>query len=200
MKRIETEYGVAYVGEPEELETFDNGRLISGEITKPVGEDIWVDSDKFKISGVMTCVIALGFLIGGFIIGLMLMGDSTFRMTGFVTIIILGIVLRVARKELIAYESAYLEMMQVARQEELSILMQRKEAENRQVKILNAAKKAQAEVNKETKQNAAQYAFTSNDFDDAAQSLLIKPVKEARKHKTKVTGQGLITTMLKGIR
>ena len=200
MKRIETEYGVAYVGEPEELETFDNGRLINGEITKPVGDNIWVDSDKFKISGVMTCVIALGFLIGGFIIGLMLMGDSTFRMTGFVTIIILGIVLRVARKELIAYESAYLEMMQIARQEELSILMQRKEAENRQVKILNAAKKAQAEVNKETKQNAAQYAFTSNDFDDAAQSLLIKPVKEARKHKTKVTGQGLITTMLKGIR
>lgn len=200
MKRIETEYGVAYIGDPEELEKFDGGRLIDGESTRSVGKDKWVDPDKYRTSWVMVSVVALGFLIVGLIIGLVLMGDPDFRLTGFVTIIVLAIVLRYARHFLVQYESAYLDMVAEARQEELRILTERKAAEARQVKILNAAKKAQAEVNKEAKLTGKGFKFTSEDFDDAAQALLLKPVKDARKNKLKVSGHGLIETILKGMK
>jgi len=200
MKRIETEFGVAYIGEPEELEQFEGGWLLDGDATKRIGKDKWTDSKKYRASWVMVTVASLGFLIAGLFIGFVLMGDPSFRLTGFVTIIILAIVFRFARRELIKYESAYMDVLSEARREELAVLSEQKAAENRQVKILNAARKAQAEVNKEAKANAASYAFTSDDFDDAAAALLLKPVKEARKKKLKVSGQGLIETILKGFK
>jgi len=200
MKRIETEYGVAYIGDPEELEQFEGGRLIDGEVTKSVGKDKWLDTDKFRPSWVMVTVVALGFMIIGLLIGLVLMGDPNFRLTGFITLIAMAIAFRYARVFLVQYESAYLDMVAEARQEELRILTERKAADNRQVKILNAAKKAQAEVNKEAKLTGKGFKFTSEDFDDAAQALLLTPVKKARKEKLRVTGQGLIETILKGMK
>jgi hypothetical protein len=200
MKRIETEYGVAYIGDPEELEQFEGGRLIDPEVTRPVGEDKWLDPDKFRTSWVMVSVIALGFMIVGLFIGLVLMGDPDFRLTGFITIIAMAIVFRYARIFLVQYESTYMDMVAEARQEELRILTERKAADARQVKILNAAKKAQVEVNKEAKLTGKGLKFTSDDFDDAAQALLLKPVKDARKKKLKVSGQGLIETILKGMK
>jgi hypothetical protein len=44
------------------------------------------------------------------------------------------------------------------------------------------------------------YAFTSDDFDATAQEMLSKPVKKARKANAKITGQGLIETILKGLK
>ena len=213
MKRIETEYGVAYIGEPDELEQFDDGRLLSGEVTKSVGEDKWLDTDKHRASWPLVCVVALGFMIGGFFIGLILMGDPDFRLTGFITIIALGIALRYARRELINYESAYIEMLHEARREEIELLAERKAADNRQVKILDAAKKAQIEVNKEAKyvnqvpkavkpatKTSNTFLFTSDDFDSSAHALLLPPIKRSRKKSLKVSGQGLIEIILKGMK
>lgn len=49
-------------------------------------------------------------------------------------------------------------------------------------------------------QQKASYDFTSEDFDDGARVLLAPLVAESRKAKAKVTGQGLITTILRGLR
>lgn len=42
--------------------------------------------------------------------------------------------------------------------------------------------------------------FNQDDFDDDAKAMLLKPVSEARKARAKVTGQGLVNTILKSFR
>jgi hypothetical protein len=44
------------------------------------------------------------------------------------------------------------------------------------------------------------HAFTSDDFDDKAQAMLTPMVKQARKAKAKITGEGLINEILKSFR
>lgn len=53
---------------------------------------------------------------------------------------------------------------------------------------------------KREKQQQKKYAFTSDDFDDKAQSMLMPMIKQARKAKAKISGEGLINEILKSFR
>lgn len=184
MKRIDTEHGPVYIGDP--------GEHISGDLEP--GKRF--DENRYRASWAAVTFITTVFFVIGFFIGLVLMGDPDFRLTGFITIIVLALVLRAARSEVIRYESAYMDSLRDIRAGETKLLNIRREVltlENKQLDAANKMAKADAK-------EANGLAFTANDFDDAAQALLLKPVKEARKKKVRVTGQGLIETILKGIR
>lgn len=190
MKRIDTEYGSIYSGTPDELEKLSNNNSLEPE--KRLNEN------KFRASWYWVTAIGLFLFAAGFFIGLVLMGDPDFRLTGFITLAVIIFVLSRARRELLKYESAYIDTLRESRDEEMKLLAKRQQVATLEAKKYNAAKSVAKELNKTEGQNNASLTFTSNDFDDAAQALLLKPVREARKKKVRVTGQGLIETILKG--
>lgn len=119
-----------------------------------------------------------------------------FRLTGFIVTIVIAFIIRGAREVAMGHEEGMAQLRAKARKEELQLLKERAAVEQREIKLHKAAEKAK----RQTIQIDNSYVFTSNDFDDAAQGLLLGPVKAARKAKAKVTGQGLIETFLKGVR
>lgn len=142
--------------------------------------------------------LTVGFMcfIFGFGVHMFMNVGPDFELTGFVVIIIFAIFIRIARSTMMAHELTMAQLAQAERKEELQLLKERAAAEQREIKLLNAANKVQ----KQSTQTTQSFVFTSNDFDDAAQGLLLGPIKAARKANAKVTGQGLIETFLKGLR
>ena len=181
---------VHLLGKPDELEKLSNNNSLEPE--KRLNEN------KFRASWYWVTAIGLFLFAAGFFIGLVLMGDPDFRLTGFITLAVIIFVLSRARRELLKYESAYIDTLRESRDEEMKLLAKRQQVATLEAKKYNAAKSVAKELNKTEGQNNASLTFTSNDFDDAAQALLLKPVREARKKKVRVTGQGLIETILKG--
>ena len=53
---------------------------------------------------------------------------------------------------------------------------------------------------KPKREKQTKHTFTSDDFDDKAQAMLVPMVKQARKAKAKITGEGLISEILKSFR
>lgn len=112
-------------------------------------------------------------LLGGYILGTM---GSDFGAMSFIIVIIIAFIVKGAREyhvNVLAIEYEY-------KEKELSA----KDA---------AVKKAKVELQKE-------YSFTDEDFNDDARILIMKIVKNAKKTKTKVTGQSLLASILGGIR
>jgi hypothetical protein len=197
MRKIDTEHGPVYVTTGDE----DNGAYqqlkMQGTETEQLGEDLWLDTQKYRINGplcafIVTCALVLGFGIGSFF-----HDDSSTRVTLIISFTILLFFIGRARNMWLRYESAYMEMLDEHRAEEHKLLDKRLKVEAQVNKQLSAATKLKAA---EDKTNAKSFAFTSEDFDMSAQALLSKPVKEARRKKAKVTGEGLVMTFLKSIR
>lgn len=194
MRKIETEHGTVYITEDGEDDSSYAQLNHQGTETKQLGEDLWLDPNAYRISGPLCAMITVIALAVGFGIGSYFHDSSSTRVTLIISFTILLICIGRARNVWIQYESAYLEMLEEARADEHALLDKRMKVEDKVGKQLSAAAKLQGKEKKRT------YDFTSDDFDSSAIMLLSTPVKKARKAKAKVTGSGLIQTILKGIR
>lgn len=130
----------------------------------------------------------IGFCVG-FGVASMTMTSEEFMMTGFVIVIVMAVMVRGARVALMQHELESDQLAQAERKEQLQLLKEE-----------TALVKAKARTSRLSTKQTVNYAFTSNDFDDAATHMLMAPVKAARKANAKVTGQGLVETFLKGLR
>jgi len=192
MKRIETSYGSIYVEEAgDPPDAFD--RAQSHDIEAELGEDLWTNPDAYKVSGPKCAFFVVIALSVGFGIGSYFHDSSSTRITLIIVLCALLLAIRAFRNMHLQHESAYLEMLAENRHAEHALLDKRLKADAQTNKQLNAAIKLQGK-------NKDKHAFTSDDFDDKARALLLKPVNEARKAKAKVTGEGLLKTILKSIR
>ena len=142
--------------------------------------------------------LTVGFicLLVGFTAAYFIINKPEHQVVMFVVTIVSAVLIRGARATFMMHELGLAQLKQAERKEELQLLKERATAEQRELKILQATDKFQ----KQSDRTQSNYVFTSDDFDDAAQGLLLGPVKAARKAKAKVTGQGLIETFLKGLR
>lgn len=197
MRKIDTEHGPVYVTTGDEDNSAYDQLKRQGTETEQLGEDLWLDTQKYRISGplcafITVCALAVGFGIGSFF-----HDSSSTRVTLIISFTILLFFIGRARNVWLRYESAYMEMLDENRAEEHKLLDKRLKVEAQVNKQLSAATKLKAS---EDKANVKNFAFTSEDFDLDAQALLSKPVKEARKAKARVTGEGLVMTFLKSIR
>jgi len=164
----------------------DNQTIIQQPTPQPPSDDSWARA----------LTVGLCCFFGGFILAIIFNSQPEFRVTGFVMVIVFAYVIKWARGSFMAHELSMAQTLQVSRKEELQLLKERAAAEQREIKLLKAAEKVSTQAVKAQKT----YVFTSEDFDDAAQGLLLGPVKAARKANAKVTGQGLVETFLKGLR
>lgn len=162
--------------------TSNKNKYIDGEYTKHIGEHNWTNPHKYMVKVRFIPVASFAFLSIGIFIGILL-GNPSFRLTGFVTTIILGVVLYGFMYGFAELEQEYFMKISNARKEEIQLLKIKKDIEKLQ-----------------KRNNKPNYLFTSADFDESAQSLLLNHIIKARKSSSKVTGQGLIEIILKGIR
>lgn len=194
MRKIETEHGTVYITENGEDDSAYTWASMQGSETQHLGEKMWLDTDKYRVSGplvafLVTLAVSIGFGIGSYF-----HDSSSTRLTLIISFTILLIVIGRARNVWMQYESAYMDLLHEHRDAEHALLNKKLEVEATVGKQLDAAVKLQGKGTKRT------YDFTSDDFDSSAVMLLAGPVKQARKAKAKVTGPGLIATILKGIK
>jgi len=140
--------------------------------------------------------IGLCCFFGGFILAILFLSEPEFRLTGFVMIIAFSAVVRWVRGSYMQHELSMAQAMQAIQKNKIQLLKEQSASQQRDLKIIQEANKTQHQSSKPQ----SNYVFTSDDFDDAAQGLLLGPVKAARKANAKVTGQGLVETFLKGLR
>lgn len=197
MRKIETEHGPVYIVTGEEDNSAYDQLKIQGTETAQLGEDLWLDTNKYRISMPALVFFCLFACVVGFGLGCFYMDVEGARIMVLIAICVLFWLVGRARNVWMSYESVYMEMLDEHRAAEHKLLDKQMQVEKQVNKQLHAATKLRE---KEDKQNAQHYAFTSEDFDMSAQALLSKPVKEARKAKAKVTGEGLVMTFLKSIR
>ena len=197
MRKIETEHGAVYITEEGEDDSSYDQLKTQGSETKKLGEDLWLDPNAYRISGPLCALITVVAVSIGFGIGSYFHDSSSTRITLIISFTVLLMCIGRARTVWMQYESAYMEMLEEHRAEEHVLLDKRLKVEMQVEKQLDSAVKLQG---KEDKRTARTYDFTSDDFDSSATMLLSKPVKQARKSHAKVTGQGLLETILKGIR
>lgn len=141
--------------------------------------------EKLAVGIVATVTgIFIGFLIGWFA-----NESSTSQVYCTFLVILLLIGLGKAWKEYKVSIIALSELNRVHRADEEALAQKQERAALAQVKAL-----------KEVAKSEVKYIFTSEDFDDSAQALLEKIVRQAKRKKIRVTGEGLLTSILESIR
>jgi hypothetical protein len=143
--------------------------------------------EEWKMPWPVCLLVMLVCIFTGFFIA-WLSNNTETRYYGMVVAIIIIVGMKFAKDFLLHFQQRELRDIALLQDQEEKLL-QRKE------KLLANQNKLNIPVMKKEKK----YAFTSEDFADDAQNLLIKPVRQARRTKAKVTGKGLIETFLKGI-
>lgn len=84
--------------------------------------------------------------------------------------------------------------------ETITKMKRKQELEKEKIKIEKRLKKQFEKERKKEEKGKMKGDFTIDDFDDHAKHLIGNIVKEARKNKMKVTGHGLISSVLSQIR
>jgi len=148
--------------------------------------DSFLDENKYNINGFMAAFLCTIALAVGFGIGSYMHDSSETRVTLIFVLFGLLIAIGKARTEWLKYQSIYMDMVAEHRMAEQA--------------LLEAQLQVSDDLAKEHSKSQPRHAFTSDDFAADAQGLLMKPVKQARKAGARVTGEGLISTILKGIK
>ena len=126
-----------------------------------------------------------GFLLAWW----MFSGYAPYNVTAFVFGLALVLFIRGGRNFYLRYESAKEDQARDIENARLEILDKETKKANAEAKLAEAQAKAMPN-----------YLFTSEDFTEDARAILLKIVKDARRKKIPVTGQGLVQSILKSLR